>query len=108
MKIKQGDSYALDFNLKQDGVPIKPNMVDDIEICIGTTVRKTYAGGLLNFDSKSMKWYLRLSQEETFAMEEGTHEVEGRVKYKGVPFSDVIGVKLGTINVIASTSREVL
>lgn len=108
MKIRQGDSYALDFDLKQNGVPIKPTMVDDIEIYIGTSVRKTYAGGQLNFDSKSTKWYLRMSQEETFGMEAGTHEVEGRVKYKGVPYSDVVGVKLGTIIVIASTSREVL
>lgn len=108
MKIMQGDEYAIYVNLRQDGIVINPNLVDDIEICIGDSIRKTYSSENVLFDSKEQKWYFRLLQSETLNMAEGQHEVIGRVKYTGIPYNDVVGVKLGNIIVMPTTSREVL
>lgn len=108
MKIMQGDEYDIYINLKQDGNALKPNIVDDIEVFIGSNIRKTYSDETLLFDSKELKWYLRLSQQETFAMEEGQHQVYGRIKYNGAQESDVVGIRLESIIVMPTTSNEVL
>ena len=108
MKIMQGDEYAIYVNLKQDGVVIKPNLVDDIEIYIGESLRKKYSDESVLFDSKELKWYFRLLQSETLNMEVGQHEVFGRIKYSGTPYNDVVGIKLESIIVMPTTSREVL
>lgn len=108
MKIMQGDEYDIYINLKQDGIVIKPEMVDDIEICIGDSVRKTYSNETVLFNSKELKWYLRLTQQETLSMTVGQHETIGRIKYGGIPYNDVIGIKLESIIVMPTTSREVL
>ena len=108
MKIMQGDEYDIYINLKQDGNAMKPNMVDDIEVYIGTDIRKTYSNKTVLFDSRELKWYIRLTQQETLAMEEGQHQVYGRIKYNGVPESDVVGIRLEGIVVMPTTSQEVL
>lgn len=108
MKIMQGDEYDIYINLKQDGNALKPNMVDDIEVSIGTDIRKTYSNETVLFDSREMKWYIRLTQQETLAMEVGQHQVYGRIKYNGVPESDVVGIRLESIVVMPTTSQEVL
>lgn len=108
MKIMQGDEYDVYIDLKQDGIALKPNLVDDIEICIGSTIRKTFQNSSVLFDSKELKWYIRLTQQETLGMEEGQHQTIGRIKYKGAPQSDVVGIKLESFIVMPTTSREVL
>ena len=45
MKILQGDSYPIPVEIKQDGFPVIPEIVEEVEITIGTGVRKTYTGG---------------------------------------------------------------
>lgn len=55
MKIMQGDEYDIYINLKQDGNALKPNMVDDIEVYIGTDIRKTYSNETVLFDSRELK-----------------------------------------------------
>lgn len=108
IKIMQGDERDIYIGLKQSGITIKPSIVDDIEICIGADIRKTYQSGSVFFDSKELKWYIRLSQEETLSLAEGLHQAIARIKYSGAPQSDVIGVKLGSIIVMGTTSKEVL
>ena len=108
MKIMKGDEYDIYINLKQDGNALKPSMVADIEICIGDNIRKTYSSEAVLFDTREQKWYIRLTQQETLAMEEGQHQVYGRIKYNGVPESDVVGIRLESIVVMPTTSQEVL
>lgn len=108
MRIMQGDEYDVYIDLKQDGIALKPNLVDDVEICIGSTIRKTFQNASVLFDNKELKWYIRLTQQETLGMEEGQHQTIGRIKYKGAPQSDVVGIKLESFVVMPTTSREVL
>lgn len=108
MKIMQGDEYDIYIDLKQDGTTLKQSVVDDIEICIGPNIRKTFQNGNVLFDERELKWYFRLTQQETLNMEEGQHQTIGRIKYKGAPNSDVIGVRLESFVVSATTSKEVL
>lgn len=108
MKIMQGDEYDIYINLKQDGEVLKPEWVDNIELCIGSNIRKTSSGESLLFDREEGKWYTRLRQNETLAMPCGENAAFGRVKYKGAPESDVVGFRLESIFVLPTTSREVL
>lgn len=108
MKIMQGDEYDIYIDLKQDSTTLKPSFVDDVEICIGSNIRKTFQKGSVLFDEKEMKWYFRLIQQETLNMEEGQHQTIGRIKYKGAPQSDVVGIKLESFIVMPTTSTEVL
>ena len=45
MRILQGDSYPIPVEITQDGASITPEVIEEIEITIGNTVRKTYTGG---------------------------------------------------------------
>lgn len=108
MKIMQGDEYDVYIDLKQDGIALKPTLIENIEIYIGSGIRKTYKDSSVLFDSKALKWYIRLDQQETLNMKEGQHQTIARIKYKGAPDSDVVGIKLESFMVLPTTSREVL
>lgn len=106
--IMQGDSYPVYIDLLQDGASLKPFMIDDLEVYVGESLRKTYSGGGVQFDEATLRWYIRPSQEETLGLEEGVHNVVVRVKYKGQPESDVKGEQIDRLKVRAGVSREVL
>lgn len=107
MKIMQGDSYRVPIEITQDGVTLEPSMISDVEVCVGEAARKTYSGGDVVFDEDAGRWYIRLSQEETFSMNED-QEVMVRVKYRNTPYADVVGRRAGIINVTDTISKEVL
>lgn len=107
--IKQGDSRDIYFAMKVNGSPLTPDMLEDLEICIGEELRLTYQNGGVKFDSNSQRWYIWLSQKQTFSLEEGNYKVEIRRKYKNTPRDNVIGNELTEkIKVIGSLSQEVL
>ena len=108
MKIMQGDSYPIYIDLTNDGIALRPSMIDEMEVFVREYLLKTYTSGGVVFDDASLRWYIRPTQQETFDLEEGSHEVIVRVKYKGSPNCDVIGTKLSRVNIIATTSREVI
>jgi len=108
MTIMQGDSYTIYLNLTQSGDTLTPDLVDDLEVYIGETLRKTFSAGSVFFDAESGIWSIRPTQEETMALEEGSHEVTVRVKYKGQVQADVMGIVIGRIRVQACVSKEVL
>lgn len=108
IKIMQGDEYDIYIKLRQDGVTLAPEIVEDVEVCVGTDIRKTYKSGSVAFDNQEKKWYIRLTQQETFSMEEGQHQVFARVKYNGTPLSDVVGIKLDNIVVSNTESTYTL
>lgn len=109
LTIKQGDSYGILLNLSQDGQVLVPDMVNDIEVCIGETLRYSAVDGGVKFDTNTNKWYIWPTQDETFSLEEGTHKVEIRVKYKNNTKTNVKGYDLlDKVKVRGSVSREVL
>ena len=106
--IMQGDSYPIPITLHQDGVILKPFMIEDLEVCVGDNLRKTFLSNGVFFNEETMQWTFRLSQQDTFSMDEGVHDVYVRIKYLGQPESDVHGERIDRIRVIAGKSREVL
>ena len=107
MNIMQGDACNVPIKITQNDVPLDPAVVADLEVCIGTGIRKTLGDGEVSYDEESALWYIRLTQAETFAME-GTQEAFVRIKYHGEPYADVIGRRAGVVNVMDTTSEEVL
>lgn len=108
VKIMQGDSYAIPIELKQDGMLLTPEMVEDLEVCVGENLRKIYSGGGVGYDASRQQWYIRPTQQETMAMEVDSHDVIVRVKYLNLPDGDVVGAKIGSISVLEGRSEEVL
>lgn len=107
--IMQGDSYPIFINLTQDGSVLTPDLLDDLEIYVGEDLRLSYADGTAKFDESSKRWYIWPTQEETFNLEEGSHKVEVRAKYKNTNTVNVKGhTIIDRIKVKSATSREVL
>lgn len=106
IRMMQGDSYIIFVSLSQDETAITPDMVADVEICIGDKIRKTYSGGTVGYDGESKEWYLKPEQKETLAVAPGTYDVIARVKYPAS--ADVKGVIVGKVVMRDTGSREVL
>lgn len=100
----QGDSYRVEFELlHEDKTPIPPAELAEIEVCIGG-IRKLLSAGDIDFDENEGEYYVRLTQQETFRFRGDVH-VQARPRFLS---GDVIGLKLGTINVEESDSKVVL
>ena len=106
IKIMQGDSYVIPVNLTLNGYPMTPDMVDDVEVCVGEGLRKTFSEGGVGYDTSKQRWYIRPTQEETLALEVEGYDVIARVKFSNG--ADVKGIKVGTIVVLDTHSEEVL
>lgn len=108
IKMMRGDSYIVFVELTQQGNLLTADMVSDIEICIGDSLRKTLSSGEVGYDAQRELWYFRPSQSDTLGMEEGDHEVIARVKYSPHQDADVKGVSVGRITMLDTHSREVI
>lgn len=108
VRMMQGDSYALMINLTQMGGILTPDLVADIEISIGDSIRKTYSGGEVLFDSVEQQWYIKPTQEETLALEPGGYEAIARIKFSDADDADVKGINIGRIIIIEAPSEEVI
>lgn len=106
IKMMQGDSYVVPINLMLNGHPLTPDIVTDVEICVGEGLRKTFTGGGVGYDTSKQRWYIRPTQEETLALEVEGYDVIARIKFSNG--ADVRGIKVGTIIVLDSHSEEVL
>lgn len=100
----QGDQFRLPIELsyESDGSPITAEQVQDVEVCVGR-VRKTMSDGV-SFDSNTGRFYVYLTQNETFTMRNEV-AVQARIFFKS---GDVLGIKLGIVVFDKSASREVL
>jgi hypothetical protein len=103
MKILQGDSYPIPVEIKQDGIPVIPEIVEEVEITIGTEVRKTYTDGGVFYEDEM--WYFLLSQEDTFSLS-GGYDVLLRLKHPGS--GNVVGTKIGKLSVEKADRKEVI
>lgn len=82
MKITQGESYPIFFNIKQDGMSLTPDMISDLEIHIGEMFQKSYQGGGVFYAADRGKWYIFPTTAETKAWEEGNHVVCAHFTYQ--------------------------
>ena len=103
MKIFQGDSYPIPVEIRQDGVPVTSELVEEIEITIGSDIRKTYTGGGVFYEDEM--WYFLLSQEDTFSLS-GGYDVLLRLKHPGS--GNVVGTKIGKLSVEKAERKEVI
>lgn len=110
LRMMQGDSYPVfvALNLIDTGEPITPNMVSELEICVGESIRKTYSSNDVFYDYTEREWYFIPTQSETFAMEPGSYEVQARPKFANGEYSTVRGIKVGTIVIADANSNEVI
>ena len=110
IKMMQGDSYAVfvSLRMKETGESITPDMVSDVEICVGDSLRKTYASGEVLYDEELREWYFVPSQEETFTLEPDSYEVQARIKFPNGQYSAVRGIKVGSIVIQDAHSEEVI
>ena len=107
MNIMRGDAYPVPFVVLQDGMTIEPEMISKLEVCIGTSIRKVYPDGGVNYDPETASWFVDLTQEETLKLPVTDLSVIARVQFPA-PKDDVIGVELGTIHIVNTHSKVVL
>lgn len=110
LKMMQGDTYPVFIELKIDetGLLITPDMVSEVEVCVGESIRKTYSSGEVYFDTLERKWYFIPSQSETFSLEPDSYEVQVRPKFANGDYSQVKGVRVGFIIIEDANSNEVI
>lgn len=105
----QGDSYPVPILLQNDGVPVTPDMVSDIEVCVGEELRKLYSEGTVRFDANTQQWYIKPTQAETLALaEDETYDVVARIKFGDGPEETVFGLIVGQITIRNSISEKVI
>ena len=99
----QGDAYSIGFTVQNNaGSVVVPEDIIDMEISIGH-LRKTYSSGLVTFYEG--RWFVPLSQEETFGYWPKAVNAQIRVKWKnGV----VEGKTIHGVRINESISKEVL
>lgn len=95
MKMTQGDALPIPVILKQDGLILTPEMIQDVEISIGPEICKTYSGGGVLYQDEV--WYIYVSQEETLR-HTGLYRLEVRVRYYDQPWVTVLGKRGGLID----------
>ena len=106
--IKQGDAYSLPLELYLNGTKLTAEhlpMLEEIEVTIGETepIRLEAAAA---WSEASGAFLVPLTQEKSFALEEGRTDFDVRVQFHG---GDVIGIrKKVKIKVVDATSEEVL
>lgn len=107
--IMQGDSRAIFLNLTQNGSPLTPDLIDDLEVSIGDILQFAFAEDRVKFDAGTSRWCIWPTQDETFSLDEGSYKVEIRVKYHNMNTTNVQGYTLNDkIKVKPALSREVL
>ena len=101
--IKQGESYPIYITLKQDGMILTPDLIQDLKICIGD-FHKTYRSGGVRFDEQAQQWWIHPSQEDTLSMQAGSEKICAHVKYHS---GAVYILELGRANVLPGCCGEV-
>lgn len=108
MVIMRGDATSIPVDPKYNGQILTPDMIADMELSIEKSISKLYSAGEVWFDKVAMRWYFRLTQEETFSMRPAKYRVIARVKFPGAENFDVNGFSVGDIIVQQTFSERVL
>lgn len=107
--IKQGDACAIPIRVSIDGEPVTERdlvLIESVEFMISEDIRKVYPQDVL-FDGESGIFLVPVTQEETFALEEGDSiRVDVRVAFSG---GDVAGTRtMERLDVVDALSEEAL
>lgn len=105
IKIMQGDSYPIPFELTQAGYALTPEMVKDVRLTVGEVLSYSLSAGKVFFNYSDQKWYFRPSQAETLNLDVERYQVMAKVKYRNTP-ADVISVPCGMLDVLDATDTE--
>ena len=100
----KGDAYSLPISIQTDSGTATAESFEEVEVCVGTDIRKTLSSGEIRFDSERSLFLVPITQEETFALG-GRAKVNIRCKYHS---GDVVGVDLGILEFTPSLSQEVI
>ena len=90
IKLHQGDSYGIPVLLIQDGAPLTPELVQEIQLTVGNQLHRSLSAGDLLTTATPGYYCFVPTQAETLAMKPGTYDVAVRVKYRdAVPWVNV-------------------
>ena len=96
----QGDAYSIDVTVKNQGVALAVDNVEQVEITL-LNLTRSYPGDVTYSDGK---FRFPITQEETFKLPP-VCPMQVRVKFIG---GDVIGSKIQMVEVSGSISKAVL
>lgn len=102
--IRRGESYRIFLNLRQDGVALVPEMIDDLKICIGDGFTKTWKQGGIQFDDGEKQWYIFPTQRETLTLKRGKTPIVCHVKYAD---ASVIIAEIDSVRILDGCCKEV-
>lgn len=80
--LKRGESYPIFFDIKQDGITLTPDMIQDLEIHIAEFFRKSYLGGGVFYSADRGRWYIFPTTMETSSFENGIFSVCAHIIYQ--------------------------
>lgn len=108
--IKQGDAYSIPITLYFNGEKITEDLIpllEEIEFTLGDEgVEPVRIPAAEAWNETLEKFLLPVTQEQTFALEEGRTTLDVRVQFLG---GSVLGVReKAKIKVVDATSEEVL
>lgn len=103
MAIQQGDQFAIPFYIKNGDSIVSPDLVDDVRIQIGATL-KTYSNGELTYDAANHVFGFPVTQDETRAFLCATNPVQYQVGLK--IGTDIVYSAVGKLMVKASIIGE--
>jgi len=93
MTITQGDTYPIYIDLFQDDQTLTPDLIKDLEICIGKTVHKSHLRGEIQFDAQTQRWWIWPTKDETLALPVGRITAHAHVIYPdGCDYTCNLGV----------------
>ena len=108
MTIMQGDSYPIYIALTQDGDVLTPDLIAELEVCVGDQLRYLYTDGNVYFDRDENQWFIHPTQQETLSLDVGSYLIAVRIRYKTSGMEEVVGVNVGRIQVKDSISEAVI
>lgn len=103
-RIMRGDQYPLCFDIRDENGILRPESISEIEFVIDKLVKK-YPDEA-DYDEEERVYRVFLTQEDTFSIHGRMVPCQVRIKFKGS--SDVIGVRLGSVEMQDSLSKAVL
>lgn len=104
MRIMRGDQYHIDFDIRDEDGKVRPADVAEIEFVIDSII-KHYPDDA-DYDSEDGVYQVYLTQEETFSLRSKVVPCQLRIKFAGS--ADIVGVRLGCIEIVDSFSKAVL
>lgn len=107
VKMMQGDSWPVYIRLMSGDQVITPDLVTELEVCVGESLRYTMTEGTVKFDAETNRWYIWPTQEETLNIEPDGYSVICRPKFRGTP-AMVKGIQANMITIIDGHSEEVI